>query len=196
MARLIGVDLDDVLMDFNAGLCAFHNAYYGTSLVKDDITSYHLEETWGCSRKEAISRVVQFYHSSEHEATPSVDGAIEVVRELQDNLVDFVIITSRPESVREQTHLWLAGHFPTLVKKIYFTSHFYHQETMVTKADVCRDLGVEVFIDDAPFHIEDVAVVVKRAILFDAPWNQNHCLTLPNMYRVHSWSEIQRLLKE
>ncbi len=193
MTRVVGLDLDDVLMDFNTGLCVFHNARYGTSFTREDIISYHLEEIWGCEQEEAIRRVSEFYCSSEHDATQPVPGAVEIVQELLDDRSVF-IITSRPESVSEQTYAWIKKHFPSLAESVYFTSHFFHKESRVTKGEVCRKLGVEVFVDDAPFHAEDVALVVSQVFLFDTPWNRNHELFLPNIQRVHSWNEIYALL--
>jgi len=196
MARMIGFDLDDVLMDFNTGLCVFHNAHYGTSLVREDITSYHLEETWGCDREECIRRVGEFYNSPEHDATQPILGAVKVVHELQKDGASVVVITSRPESMSDQTFSWLKKHFPSLAKanSVHFTSHFFHKETGVTKSDICRNLGVKVFVDDAPFHVQDVAPVVEEVLLFDAPWNRGYVLTLQNIRRVHSWSEIHKIL--
>lgn len=191
--RLIGLDLDDVLMDFNAGLCDFHNTRYGTSLTKKDIISYNLEKTWNCEKEEAIRRVKEFYLSPEHDATQPVEGAIGVVKELRGNW-DIAIITSRPKSVSRQTYTWLEKNFPFLSESVHFALHPFHNETTVTKRDICQRLGVEVFVDDALFHIEDVASVVGQAFLFDAPWNQNSELILPNIRRINSWNEIRSLL--
>ena len=193
MVRVIGLDLDDVLMDFNTGLCAFHNAQYGTSLTREDITSYYLEEIWKCEPEEAIKRVSDFYCSPQHDQTQPVIGAVEIVKKLQDDR-SVVIITSRPESVSAQTYAWLEKYFPSLARNVHFTSHFFHKEAKITKREVCRKLGVEVFVDDALFHAEDVALSVRRVFLFDTPWNRNQNLVLPNIQRVHSWAEINALL--
>ena len=192
---IIGVDLDDVLMDFNTGLCTFHNARYGTSLVRENLISYALEETWGCDREEAVRRVREFYHSSEHFTTQPILGAVEVIRELQDAGRTIAVITSRPESISIQTYSWLERHFPSLVGNVHFASHFFHQETKITKVEICQKLGIEIFIDDAPFHVESVATVVGQVLLFDAPWNRGCDFTLPNIQRVDSWDEIRILLR-
>ncbi len=76
---VIGLDFDDVLMEFNGALCLFHNAQYGTSLTRADITSHHLKETWGCTQEEVIRRVNEFYRSLEHDLASPVVGAVEVL---------------------------------------------------------------------------------------------------------------------
>ena len=192
--ELVGFDLDDVLMDFNSGLCIFHNTWYGTSLTRDDIISYHLEDIWRCNREECVRRVGEFYLSREHEEMRPVLGASEVVQELQDNGAGVVVVTSRPESAAAPTRLLLEKHFPTLVDSVHFANHFFHEEVKVTKGEICQKLGVEIFADDAPFHSEDVALVTRASLLFDAPWNRDYSLFLPNMQRVYSWSEIRQVL--
>jgi uncharacterized HAD superfamily protein len=195
MAQLIvGLDLDDVLMDFNSALCLFHNARYGTSLKRADIASYHLEEIWGCSREEAIRRIKEFYYSSEHNEALPVSGAVEVVQALQTE-VTFFVVTSRPNSVSIQTLQWVERHLAGLVREVYFTSHFMHEEGRTTKGEVCRKLEVSAFVDDAPFHVDEIASEVDKALLFDTPWNQNHKPKSGNIKRVHSWSEIHSILK-
>jgi len=190
----VGVDFDDVLMDFNGALCLFHNSRYGTTLSRSDIKSYFLEKTWGCSREEAVKRVSDFYWSVEHDTALPVTRAVEVLQSLQES-VSFTIVTSRPESVSTQTLNWLNKYFSGLFEEVRFTSHFFHEEGLMTKGEVCREIGIKFFIDDAPFHIDDVASEVETALLFDTPWNQEHNSTFPNVSRVQSWSEILTVLK-
>ncbi|OGZ15281.1 MAG: hypothetical protein A3J08_00665 [Candidatus Lloydbacteria bacterium RIFCSPLOWO2_02_FULL_51_11] len=190
MTRVIGLDFDDVLFDFNAGLCGFHNKRYGTSLVKEKITSYLLGDIWGCDLEESVRRINEFYRAPEHAATQPVAGAVEVVGELwRDNRL--VVITSRPESVRRETLAWLERWFPFLVGNVHFATHFFHKEGSETKGEICRTLGVDIFVDDAPFHMEDISSVVSQVFLFDAPWNQGYTPTSPTIRRVRSWSEIR-----
>ncbi len=195
MGRLVGLDLDDVLIDFNSGLCIFHNARYGTSLTREDITSYYLEDIWKCDRVECERRIEEFYLSPEHEAMRPVPGAVEAVRQLQENGRDVVIVTSRPERASAPTRLLLEEHFPVLVDSVYFASHFFRGEAKKTKGEICKDLGAKAFVDDAPFHIEEVAGVVEHALLFKAPWNKNYKLSLPNVQEVKSWGKILQILK-
>jgi len=193
--KIIGLDLDDVLMDFNTGLCVFHNAYYGTKLTREHITSYLLEEIWRVPQSEVIRRVNEFYFSIHHKATPPTAGAVRAVKQLQARH-EVVVITSRPESVSAQTYAWLKKHFPSLVVSVHHAGHFFHKEGAGTKGELCQRLGVEVFVDDAFHHVEDVAPVVAQALLFDAPWNRSYTLSRPNMQRIHSWDAICRVIEE
>jgi 5'(3')-deoxyribonucleotidase len=80
------------------------------------------------------------------------------------------------------------------VGNVHFTSHFTPQVGTLTKGEICKKFGVNIFVDDAPMHIEKVAPHVEQAFLMDAPWNQNYVLTAPNIQRVHSWEEIRAFL--
>jgi len=152
-----------------------------------------LKRYGGCSREETIKRVSKFYHSSAHIETKPVAGAVEAVHELSlENSI--VIITSRPESVSAETLSWLNKHFPNLKGSIYFARHFFHGEGRVTKGEICKELEMDIFVDDFPHHVEDVARVVRQVLLFDTPWNRNHTALPQNARRVHSWNEIRALL--
>jgi len=193
MTRVIGLDMDDVLIDCTAGLCAFHNRRYGTTFKKEDRTSYLLGEVWGCDLEESVRRINEFYRSSEYMETQPVVGAVEAVSELErDNHI--VVITSRPESVRTETLAWLEKWFPFLVGNVHFATHFFHGEGRGTKGEICRTLGIDTFVDDAPFHMKDISSAVSQVLLFDAPWNQGYTPTSPNIRRVRSWSEIRSVL--
>ena len=195
MKRVIGFDLDDVLMDFNEWLCFFHNTRYDSRLKKEDITSYFLEEIWQVSRDETIRRVHEFYHSIHHRMAQPVPGAVQAIQQLQ---IDYkvVVITSRAENVSAQTHAWIENHFPSLAGSVHHATHsFFHAEGSGTKGELCKKLGVEVFVDDAFHHIEEIAPKVKHVLLFDAPWNRA-CTSIPqNARRVYSWDEICSFLK-
>ena len=190
--KVIGLDLDDVLVDCNSALQSFHNARYGTRLTREDITTYSLGEMWGCSREEAGRRIDEFFDSPEHDTISPVPGAVDAVRELQQKCT-VIVVTGRPKSASRQTRALLAKNYPTLVDSIHFAGSHFGREGEMTKGDLCRTFGVEMFVDDAAHFAEDVASVVERVLLFDTPWNRDHALSLPNMQRVHSWSEILEL---
>ena len=51
----IGIDLDDVVVDTLPSFVAFHNQRYGTTLRREDVTSYYIWEVgFGKTRQEAV----------------------------------------------------------------------------------------------------------------------------------------------
>ncbi len=92
-----------------------------------------------------------------------------------------------------QTYTWLERHFKDMFEAVHFTGQFSHNGGQITKGEVCRELGVTFFVDDAPHHIDDVASVVENVLLFNTPWNQNYEIKSANVTRVNSWNEIHTL---
>jgi uncharacterized HAD superfamily protein len=96
--KVFGLDFDDVLMDFYPSLCLFHNENYGTSLSKEDVHSYYIQDIFGCTTEEAMERVWNFYHSTKHHDAKPVSGAMEALQVLEEEY-DLHIITARPERI-------------------------------------------------------------------------------------------------
>ncbi len=185
--KIIGIDLDDVLLDFNGALCIFHNVQYGTSLTREQIFSFHLEKVWGCTKDEAKRRIVEFYHTDFHRDASPIQGATEAIQELSRNN-SLIIITGKPERLQTATTHWLDRYFPRSFDGLYFTNQFLGDDIKRTKAELCSDLGIEVFIDDSIAYTRDIASKGVRAFLFDAPWNQGELS--PLVTRVYSWKGV------
>ena len=188
MAKMIGVDLDDVLMACNEAICIWHNANHGTSYTKNDVFSYEFNRVWGCTTEEALARVREFFHSEEHFCALPVMGAVSGLRFLGEENIH--IITARPLTVSGLTTRWLEKHFPDMVGRIHFVGKeegdCHHQ---TTKPEICKSLGIEIFVDDALVHARGVAATGIPVLLFDNPWNQVDELP-KNVERVYSWDEI------
>lgn len=183
----VGVDLDDVLIDCVPALCEFHNRQYGTNFRRADVRSFHLHEVWGCSTEEVTRCIGEFYGSPEHAKATPVEGAVAAIRKLQERGELTAVITARAESAREATEALLACCYPSLTSLVTYTNH-------ETKATVCKELDVQVFMDDAGHNAEDVASVVELSLLFDTPWNRKHVPSRPNLRRVYSWQEALAMI--
>jgi uncharacterized HAD superfamily protein len=191
--KVIGIDLDDVLLDFNAALYLWHNAKHHTALEYEEITSYFLEDMWGCTREEVMAKIADFYQSHDHIQTGPVAGAVEAIQKLS-LLHTLIVVTSKPEYLRPHTIAWLDKYFPNMFQSVHFTNHFLGDESRRReKSVVCQELGIEIFIEDAPTHALDVATVCETVFLIDRPWNQAR--VLPPIIRVSSWEEIVQKLQ-
>jgi len=222
--KLIGIDLDDVLLDFNTALCEWHNLKYGTSYTRADIFSFDLKDVWKCPQEETNKRIVEFYNSEFHPKALPVPGTVEAIKKLKQNndraeserlsdskgvlssvganvevlrpvgrMYDLVIITSKPEYLREQTEIWLQKYFPNSFKSVHFTNSFHRNGSKRAKADVCDKLGVSVYIEDSIENAKAVVAPNREVLLFDTPWNQD--VTPPGTIRVSSWEEIAERYK-
>lgn len=113
--RVIGIDFDDVIIDWNTALIEHYNSLHGTSHERKNILSYDLEKFWGGSAEEAISTVLNFYSSDQHINITPIPGALEAIKQLAAH--ELVIITSRPDSARPATEAWLKKIFQDYSKE-------------------------------------------------------------------------------
>ncbi|MHB8660838.1 MAG: 5' nucleotidase, NT5C type [Minisyncoccota bacterium] len=187
--KTLGIDLDDVVIDFNTALCEWHNRHYGTSYERKDIVSYELAGLWKCTRDEARRRVFDFYNTIEHHLAPPVQGAIEGLHVLKKKNT-LVGATSRPKAVRDLTLKWLRRQTLEVFDVIYFLGHYHGPavERSISKAEVCREVRTSLFIDDSLAHATSIACAGIPVLLFDTPWNQG---AIPELVtRVSGWDEI------
>lgn len=183
----IGIDLDDVLMDFFGPFCAYINKHKGTTYDRNSVTDFYIEKAWGWPKEESYDAFRDYYASPEHEAATPVVGSVGAVRLLSRNH-ELHIITSKPESLSVQTKVWTDKYFPGMFTGIHFMNHFHGEGKKRLKAEVCRELGIQVYIDDSLEQVRSVSQLGIPIFMPDAPWNQEQ--VDPPVIRVYSWQEI------
>jgi hypothetical protein len=63
------------------------------------------------------------------------------------------------------------------------------------KGEFCRDLRVDVLIDDYQGFTKECADLEIQSILFSQPWNENLKTTSEFITRARSWKEIPQIIK-
>ncbi len=189
--KKIGIDLDDILLDFNGAFIEYHNSKYGTTLKKENTTTFFLEEILDIPREEAMLRLRDFYLSSHHEEAAPIDGAVEALVDLA-RTNKLLIISASPEEIRIRIESWLKKHFINTFESIHFTRKMSTDTHSLKKSEVCQSLGIDVFVDDALHNAENIAECGIPVLLLDRPWNQGEVPKL--VTRVYSWSEIVKKL--
>lgn len=186
-SKIIGFDLDDIILDFNNSLRGYYNEMYQTDYKREHMTSFYLDKVWGLPQNEMADRIRRFYNHEVHWATPPVPGAVESIKKLSGDH-KLIVITAKPETIRQKTEEWLSRHFSNVFESLHFTNHFIGDAAKRKKSEVCLELGVEVFVEDALHNAVDVAGAGIPVLLLDAPWNQGE---IPSgVTRVFSWDEI------
>lgn len=181
----IGIDCDDVLLDSYTSLNAYHNHHYGTSHRREDIRSWLIEHTWGCTPEEALVRVEAWYDTLWHSQTGPMPGALAAVAKLAEHH-ELHMITGRPGRVEEITRRLVLEHFPGIFAAMHFSNHF--KANARSKGHICRDLGIAVMIEDSLGHARAVAASGVPVLLFDSPWNQEPVNGL--ITRVSGWDDV------
>ncbi|MEX0933962.1 MAG: hypothetical protein WD003_01740 [Candidatus Paceibacterota bacterium] len=191
--KIIGVDLDEVLMDALTPTCHFLNKHYNAEITRADVFAHDFAAVWEQGLEEIATRMEEFYASPHHDEGVPISGAVVAIDALKDTH-ELHIITARPSSAKEVSVRWLEKHFPNTFKSVHFTKHYYN-ETSKSKGDICRELDISIFIDDAPHNVDDVAPVVEKVFLMHSPWNKEYTPAHTNVARVHSWKEIREFLE-
>ncbi len=191
ITMIIGVDLDDVLLSFFDTFCNYINTHRGTSYTRNSLTSFYLESSWGWSTEEASKAIREFYASHEHISAAPVTGAQEAIARIGKKH-ELHIITSKPDYLREATEKWIERFYPDSFKRIHFTNQFHSESIKRTKAQVCKEIGATILIDDSLENARNVAAEGIKVFLLDAPWNREE--VIPPIVRAYSWEEIANLL--
>ena len=184
----IGIDLDEVLADLLPALIEYHNATYGTSLVREQFQSYRFWETWGGTREEAIKKVYDFHETPYFRNICPVAGSQEAIAILNQNH-DLLIVTSRPFDFAEATREWIAQHFPNGFSDVFFANHYSQNGPSTTKKQICDSVGVDILIEDSIEYALECLNPKRRVLLLDCPWNRSFGFH-QGIYRVNSWKGI------
>ncbi len=186
MKKVIGIDFDDVLMDFTPGHLSFFSKKLGKTFVKEDVKVFHFWETFGLSKEEAVLICEEYYLTEEHSKNPPLLGSKEALQKLSH--FSLQVVTARPSFTEEVTTSWATRHFENMIEQFHFTNAFKSDQA-VSKGALAKSLKMAYFIDDAPHNALDVAREGIPVFLVDTPWNKN-MESYELITRVKSWDEI------
>ncbi len=190
----IGIDLDDVLLDFNTSLCEYHNSTYGTSYKLSDIVNYHFEHVWNIPADIVIDRIADFYQHELHWNSNPIPDAISSIKKLLSQNHRLVIVTAKPDTLKDKTHEWLQKHYGDAFHSVHFVGSYHSNINgkKRTKREVCDELGVHIFIEDSMENAMNIASDGRQVFLLDKPWNQGELSG--NIKRVKGWEEVIEVL--
>jgi 5'(3')-deoxyribonucleotidase len=177
----LGIDLDGVVADFNAGWIRLHRDEFGSELHPEMV------RTWdGLHELAGFADMRAFWHWARgNDDRPSIfrhldpfPGAIDTLHRLDRAGHDIVIVTTKPRWARVDTLRWLADHdLPTAEVHMTDTKH----------AVAC-----DVYLDDAP-HVLRALVRHRRSSTicrFVRPWNQ----PVEGTIDVATWDDFQDIV--
>jgi uncharacterized HAD superfamily protein len=191
--KKIGIDFDDVLFGFNKAFSRFQKAKYGISVRFEDINQYDLSKVWGISIEEVTKRANEFYSSAFHNEEEPVPGSVRGVSRLKGEY-ELHLITSRHDDIRSQTIAWLDRHFPKTFTGIHLTNQFGSIAKKRLKSEVCRELDIDLMIEDAMHYARDISESGIPVILLNKPWNQGEVPDL--VVRAMDWEDVGKKLEQ
>ncbi len=187
----IGIDIDEVIVEFLQSYLKMHNKINNSNYAKNDFFSYCFEEILPESKEFCVELAMKFYEMPEFEKLNFVEGAKETINKLS-GVHELFFITARPEEVKESTVGFFKKYFPDLEAEILFSGDFYGGNK--NKSELCLETGVEVFVEDDPKYALSCAEKGIKILLMDKPWNKN--CEHENILRVKNWNEILEGLDE
>jgi 5'(3')-deoxyribonucleotidase len=195
---LIAIDIDDTLADSTESLRIIANQRTGSNLppdaykVKGEYWGYY-ERVWaehGIDTKYSFAQ-----HKAEMEKDHSdllvVEGAVDAVKRLSQTY-QIVLITARDRSWEAATRRWLEARFSDTQYELHFIEH-HHDDTGLTKGQLCKQLGVELLIDDHDAHCVSALNEGVGAIRFGTyGWHGDDDLQYPCF---KTWAEVLEYLR-
>lgn len=190
--RVIGVDIDGVLVDHIPSRCELMRELYDIDITPDDFETPHPPIPVEGVTREDFNRDLHENHPELFERMDPVEGAIEAVRDLRSDSRDVWLVTHRLELIRAQSDRWLTSHDVPYDNIIY--------EAPANKADVSE---IDLLIDDTPDVVRTGSQSGLPSILFGRHYNSHVEVTHPNAYQISDaetvrdqWERIVRLIDD
>jgi len=178
----LGIDLDGVVADFNAGWIERYNAEFGSDVPLDAVQAWD-----GLHTLTHFASNREFWEWAQGHGGGSVfrhldlyQGALETLESLGEAGHRIVIITSKPQWAIPDTFAWLADkRIPT--REV----HIIEAKWMV---------ACDVYLDDAPHQIHRLIAERPDATVcrFVRPWND----PIAGAVDVSSWNGFARIVSD
>jgi len=175
----LGIDLDGVVADFNAGWMRHYSADFGVALTPEDAVVWD-----GIPDLTHFEDMAAFWQWAEQRGTPSFfrhldifPGACDALDDLS-KLHDIVILTGKPDWAVHDTYAWIAErHLPS--REVHITDDKWLVEC-------------DLYLDDSPVQLAELARLRPEAAIcrFVRPWNE----PVPGTYDIADWPALVRLV--
>lgn len=199
----IGVDLDEVLVQFIPAITKYYNTQFEASLSLDSYDGRDWSEIWQIER-EGVNKVLSdFSKTGEFEKFEPIPGAKEVLEDLKKTgRFEFYLITARSQDQSQKTLQWINTHFCDIFNNVVFANSHGQNSSLPKKekVEICKELKCSVMIDDLYSHLEKCIPFGIRGILFNFNGGYNWCNAYisnnknNNLNHATSWKEIGSIL--
>lgn len=192
-ARMIYVDMDDVLCKTTQAFLSILGREFGKWFTYDQLTTFDLEQACGLTPQELSALFHIAHQPDELLRLDPIDRAIPILKQWVTDGYDIAIVTGRPPSTYEPSVAWLSRHHVPYHSFMIVDKYGRHNmdKTTISLDELAQHrfcLAVEDSLAMALYLTDTMATPVS---LFDCPWNQ---MTTPHpkITRCHHWQEIAR----
>lgn len=192
---VVAVDIDEVLGAFLVAMNKYCAEELGLHYTLRDYHAYNFASVWRCDAAEANDRVHRFFKSPHFRALAPLPGARSSLQRLQ-SVADLVVVTSRQLLIEQETRDWLAEHFPGVFKAVFLGNHFALSGASRSKAELCREAGATILVDDNPVYARECADAGIDVLQFNLAGNyawggKREDDAHPRITHVRSWIEAE-----
>lgn len=187
----IGIDIDEVVVEFFKEYLKLFNERFEKNLVLDDILKFEIWEFTDVSKEDALSLAEEFNSSDNFFKMNFVDDSKESLFKINENF-DIHFITSRPENLNEKTKIFLKSHFKEMDFDLHFSGGVWNDRK--SKSQICKELEIPVLIEDRRKYALECAQEGIKVLLLDKSWNQN--CEHENIICVKDWNEIMKEIED
>jgi 5'(3')-deoxyribonucleotidase len=180
---LIGVDIDNVLAEFEAAFRGWINRHAGLALRRRDITRYRFAECCPLSEAEVDALFADFVRAGHLRRLSLIPHARAALSELAEG-AEVCLVTSRPaeEQVISDTRFWLRA------KGLPHSRLLWAER----KWELAGDFSL--FVEDSLEQARGLAERGVNVLLLDYPWNRD-AAPHPRIRRVRSWRQAAGLAR-
>ncbi|HWJ02775.1 MAG TPA: hypothetical protein VNU93_03785 [Verrucomicrobiae bacterium] len=178
---LIGVDIDGVVSDSYPYWLGELNKHYNKQVKELYRYEMHLifDVPWEDMNQFFVANVDRLFMIPQ--PMPGARRVLEFLRRKH----EIHLVTARRREEEDVTREWLQKH------------HIPYDKLMVvgdrSKAEICREQGIELFIEDYAVNADMISKTGIPVIIFDAPYNR---VELPQtVMRCHNWGQIYKYLE-
>lgn len=155
--KVYGIDLDGVCFDFLNAFRTWLNDKLDKSLEKEEITSYYWYEDTDITKKEFFREFDRFgMEGRGYRNLELLDGAVDGLNAIDAAGHKIFYITNRPLYAIEDTKTALANAGFPQQENLYFAKG--------DKTPLVKEFNVDVFIDDSPRTISQLAANTRAQI--------------------------------
>lgn len=182
----IGVDIDGTIKYTQRAAVQVFNEALDRQVKVEDIRSFYLDEAYGLTAKEG-KKLWRKLESKIYAKGLPREYAAAVLMKLAETGHLIYFITARPgmPHIRKVTESWLQKHdFPFNGENLFMSAQ--------DKAKVAQELGIDLFFEDAPAHLDRLTAAGIPTVIVDAVYNRDYDADVP---RITDWADVVEMVR-
>jgi uncharacterized HAD superfamily protein len=177
---IIGIDMDDVLVEYVKAFLEFYNERNKANLSYEKFTNI----------ANSVDKNNSFFRSDYFKKMELCKGVTNAIKKLAEKNSLF-IVTSRQIEWKDATEKLVNENFPNCFRGIFYAGDIHKGEGK-KKTDIYN--GMDLVIEDNRGHALECAKSGIKVFLLEKPWNKD--VEHVNIIKVKNWDEILNKVKE